>query len=68
MNRTWSAFVVGTGVFLIGSTPTRIPIFTIKHGWKGYLEDRRPASNADRYRVTSCILRTYAAAQQKTIA
>ena len=25
----------------------RISIYTIEHGWKGYLEDRRPASNAD---------------------
>ena len=30
----------------------RIPIYTVEHGWKGYLEDRRPASNADPYRVT----------------
>ena len=25
----------------------RIPIYTVEHDWKGYLEDRRPASNAD---------------------
>jgi glutamine synthetase len=43
----------------------RIPIYTIEHGWKGYLEDRRPASNADPYRVTSRILKTYAEAHQK---
>jgi glutamine synthetase len=36
----------------------RIPIYTIEHGWKGYLEDRRPASNADPYRVTARIMKT----------
>ena len=42
----------------------RIPIYTIEHGWKGYLEDRRPASNADPYRVTSRILKTYSEAHE----
>ncbi len=46
----------------------RIPIYTVEHGWKGYLEDRRRASNADPYRVTSRILKTYAEAHQKAIA
>jgi glutamine synthetase len=46
----------------------RIPIYSIEHGWKGYLEDRRPASNADSYRVTSRILKNYAEAHQKAIA
>ena len=36
----------------------RIPIFTVQDGWKGYLEDRRPASNADPYRVIACIAQT----------
>ncbi len=36
----------------------RIPIFTVQDGWKGYLEDRRPASNADPYRVIARITRT----------
>ena len=36
----------------------RIPIFTVQDNWKGYLEDRRPASNADPYRVTSRIVQT----------
>lgn len=36
----------------------RIPISTAQNGWKGYLEDRRPASNADPYRVASRILET----------
>ncbi|QDS97473.1 glutamine synthetase beta-grasp domain-containing protein [Adhaeretor mobilis] len=34
----------------------RIPIGTVQNDWKGYLEDRRPASNADPYKVTSKIL------------
>lgn len=34
----------------------RIPIGTIEDGWKGRLEDRRPASNADPYRVASEII------------
>lgn len=36
----------------------RIPIGTAQNGWKGYLEDRRPASNADPYRVVARILNT----------
>jgi glutamine synthetase len=45
----------------------RIPIYTIEHGWKGYLEDRRPASNADPYRVTSRILETYREAHDNAL-
>ncbi len=45
----------------------RIPIYTIEHGWKGYLEDRRPASNADPYRVTSRILQTYREAHDNAL-
>jgi glutamine synthetase len=36
----------------------RIPVGTVNNGWKGYLEDRRPASNADPYRVVAQILDT----------
>jgi glutamine synthetase len=36
----------------------RIPIATVQKGWKGWLEDRRPASNADPYRVAAEIVRT----------
>ncbi len=35
----------------------RIPVSTASN-WKGYLEDRRPASNADPYRVVARILKT----------
>lgn len=36
----------------------RIPIATVQNGWKGYLEDRRPASNMDPYKVVARILAT----------
>lgn len=36
----------------------RIPIITVEKGWKGWLEDRRPASNADPYKVASIIIKT----------
>ncbi len=34
----------------------RIPIVTVDNNWIGYLEDRRPASNADPYRVMAHIV------------
>jgi glutamine synthetase len=34
----------------------RIPIGTVEDGWKGRLEDRRPASNADPYKVAAVIV------------
>ena len=36
----------------------RIPVDMVNNGWKGYLEDRRPASNADPYRITYVITET----------
>ena len=36
----------------------RIPVSTVQNGWKGYLEDRRPASHADPYKVVARILAT----------
>lgn len=33
----------------------RIPVGVIEKGWKGYMEDRRPGSNADPYLVVSVI-------------
>ena len=36
----------------------RIPIGTVENGWKGRLEDRRPASNADPYSVASAVIKT----------
>lgn len=40
----------------------RIPIATVENGWKGWLEDRRPASNADPYQVAGVIVKTVKAA------
>ena len=36
----------------------RIPIATVENGWKGWLEDRRPNSAADPYKVASVIIKT----------
>ena len=36
----------------------RIPIATVERGWKGWLEDRRPASNGDPYKIASRIIKT----------
>ena len=36
----------------------RIPISTVDDGWKGRLEDRRPASNGDPYKIAAAIIKT----------
>ena len=36
----------------------RIPVNFIQDGWKGYLEDRRPASNADPYKIAARLIET----------
>ena len=36
----------------------RIPIMTVEKGYKGWLEDRRPASNADPYKIAARIIKT----------
>jgi len=36
----------------------RIPIATVERGWKGWLEDRRCASNADPYKAAARIIKT----------
>lgn len=36
----------------------RIPIMTVENGWKGWLEDRRPSSNGDPYKIASRIIET----------
>jgi len=36
----------------------RIPIMTVESGWKGWLEDRRPASNGDPYKIAGRIIKT----------
>ncbi len=46
----------------------RIPIATVESGWKGWLEDRRPASNADPYKVAGRIIKTVKSAKLETVA
>ncbi len=41
----------------------RIPIGTIERGWKGWLEDRRPNSSADPYKVAARIIKTVKSAE-----
>jgi len=36
----------------------RLPVNFIKHGYKGYLEDRRPNSEADPYQIVSQIIKS----------
>lgn len=36
----------------------RIPVATVDDGWKGRLEDRRPASNGDPYKIAARIIQT----------
>jgi glutamine synthetase len=57
LHETQSIHKFSYGVSDRGSS-IRIPIATAQNGWKGYLEDRRPASNADPYKVTAQILAT----------
>ena len=33
----------------------RIPVVTVNNNWVGYLEDRRPAANADPYKIMAHI-------------
>ena len=41
----------------------RIPIMTVEKGWKGWLEDRRPASNGDPYKIAGRIIKTVKSAK-----
>jgi glutamine synthetase len=36
----------------------RIPLYAVDHDWSGYLEDRRPNSAADPYKVAAVIIKT----------
>lgn len=57
LHETQSIHKFSYGVSDRGSS-IRIPVGTVQAGWKGYLEDRRPASNADPYKVVREILAT----------
>ncbi|MBT7624483.1 MAG: glutamine synthetase [Flavobacteriaceae bacterium] len=41
----------------------RIPIITVEQGYKGWLEDRRPASNGDPYKIAGRIIKTVKSAK-----
>ncbi len=43
----------------------RIPVGTVEDGWKGRLEDRRPASNGDPYKIAAVIISTTTKAVEK---
>ena len=36
----------------------RIPVATIQNDWKGRLEDRRPSSNGDPYKIAAVVIKT----------
>ncbi len=46
----------------------RIPIASVERGWKGWLEDRRPASNGDPYKVAARIVTTIKTADVEVMA
>ncbi|XLS30306.1 glutamine synthetase beta-grasp domain-containing protein [Flavobacteriaceae bacterium M23B6Z8] len=46
----------------------RIPIATVEKGWKGWLEDRRPASNGDPYKIAARIIKTVKSAEVEVYA
>ena len=41
----------------------RIPLMTVEKNWKGWLEDRRPASNGDPYKIAAVIIKTVKSAE-----
>ncbi|WP_321287850.1 glutamine synthetase beta-grasp domain-containing protein [uncultured Sunxiuqinia sp.] len=43
----------------------RIPIGTVEDGWKGRLEDRRPSSNGDPYKIAAVIIKVTHKAVEK---
>jgi len=45
----------------------RMPVNFIKHGYKGYLEDRRPNSEADPYAIVSQIIKTVSTVEQSEL-
>lgn len=57
LHETQHIDVFSYGVSDRGSS-IRIPIAVLEDNWVGYMEDRRPASNADPYRVAARIVET----------
>ena len=50
-------------VFLIEVRLFVFLLFTVEKGWKGWLEDRRPASNGDPYKIAARIIKTVKSAK-----
>jgi glutamine synthetase len=46
----------------------RMPVNFVKNGYRGYLEDRRPNSEADPYQIVSRILKTIATVEEPVLA
>ena len=57
LHETQSINEVSYGISDRGAS-IRIPIATVENGWNGWLEDRRPNSAADPYKVAAAIIRT----------
>lgn len=57
LHETQSIDQFSYGAFDRGAS-IRIPVNTIEDGWKGRLEDRRPASNGDPYKIAARIIKT----------
>jgi glutamine synthetase len=56
-HETASIFDYSFGISDRGAS-IRIPLATVQNGWNGYLEDRRPNSAADPYKVAARIIKT----------
>ena len=54
-NKNKEIFTYGVGD---RGTSIRIPIWTVLNEYKGYLEDRRPSSNSNPYKITNRIIQT----------
>ena len=54
-NKNMEIFTYGVGD---RGTSIRIPIWTVLNEYKGYLEDRRPSSNSNPYKITNRIIQT----------
>jgi glutamine synthetase len=66
-HETQSIDVFSWGVSDRGAS-IRIPQSTVKNGWRGYLEDRRPASNACPYMITKQISESLKQVSQNILA
>ena len=58
LHETASMFLISVTGFQIEGLQLRIPIITVEKGWKGWLEDRSPASNGDPYKIAGRIIKT----------